>query len=1010
MDDTGSNWYTGMARGNLTRRTVLRGIGGGTASVGLVGQTGASTDDKRVVVGTKARRVNVAADRAKNVEKELDFGDIGKAVVGRFNGSDVAALQRSKHTRYVEEDVPVQAFAEDLPWGVDRVDADVVQSNGEDGSGADVAVLDTGIDSDHPDLQANLGTGHAVTSCSGTDCAEPWDDDHNHGTHVAGIADAVDNAKGVVGVASGATLHAVKVLAGDGSGSSSDVADGITWATDQGYDVVNMSLGASTGSSVMHDAVQYAASNGTLVVAAAGNDGPCTDCVGYPAAYSECIAVSSTDSSDGLSSFSSTGPEVDLAAPGSGIPSTVIGGYASYSGTSMATPHVAGAAAVLMANGLTASEARSALESNAESIGLATEESGNGLLDVEAAVANSGGGDGGSDPEPLGVTTGTAGTVGTTDATLNGDLTGLGGADGADVGFTYWEAGARSNTEQTVSAGSLSATGGFDAQVSGLAENTSYDFEAWATTTDGSATGNTSEFTTADPNSSGFALETRHVTDKGSWAVRLHGDLTSMDDSVSSVQTYFDIWRQGDKAGTLDTDDGPLMTSTGAFDELVAGLDEGVTYEYVAYGVADDGTEVRGTTKSFVNSDTALETPTVATDPASDVTQTAATLNGDLSSLGGDTSADVGFTYWVDGDRSNTERSVTVGTAEATGTFQTTVEALSPGTTYGVVAWAENSAGRSTGSTATFTTASETTTAPTVSTGGASDVSTAGVTLAGDLTDLGSAESVDVGFRYWQDGARSTTERSVSAGSRSSAGTFQASVSSLDADTTYRFVATAAGDGDATGSEATFTTGTTPPSVTTGSASNVDASSASIAGDLSDLGTASTVDVGFTVWEDGAHSTTEQPVSAGTKETTGTFSATASSLAPATTYRYVATAAGDGTDTGTQGSFTTDQETTTGPSVATNAPSYVDGFSAVLEGEITDAAGVGEFETYFEYWIEGQQSTTLQRAEADDVGGAEAFDDLVLGLQGGTTYVCRAVAIGSDGSLTHAGTATFTTE
>jgi subtilisin len=280
------------------------------------------------------------------------------------------------------------AIAQSQPWGIDRVDADTAHANGETGNGADIAIIDTGIDSDHPDLQANIGAGRAFTRCKGSpkDCRYDWDDDNDHGTHCAGIADADDNNQGVVGVSTEATLHAVKVLDKRGSGSLSDVAAGIQYVADQGWDVASMSLGASSGGQTLKDACTYAYDNGVLLVAAAGNDGPCTDCVGYPAAYDECIAVGSTASDDSLSGFSSTGPEVEIAAPGTDIYSTVPGGYDTFSGTSMATPHVSGAGGQLMANGSTNTEARSQLTSTAEDVGLGSNESGAGLLDVAAAL------------------------------------------------------------------------------------------------------------------------------------------------------------------------------------------------------------------------------------------------------------------------------------------------------------------------------------------------------------------------------------------------------------------------------------------------------------------------------------------------------------------------------------------------------------------------------------------------------------------------------------------------
>jgi subtilisin len=270
--------------------------------------------------------------------------------------------------------------------GIDRVDAEVAHANDETVSGADIAIIDTGIDDDHPDLQANIGEGKSYVKCRGRNCDQSWSDDNDHGTHCAGIAAAVNNTEGVVGVSPGATLHAVKVLDRDGSGYYSDIAAGINWTADQEYDVGSMSLGGGSSTKTLADACSYATNNGVLLVAAAGNSGSCSDCVLYPAKYSTVMAVSSTTDSGALSGFSSTGPEVEVAAPGSSIYSTVIRGYGTFSGRSMACPHVSGAGGQLMDNGYTNSEARDRLGSTAEDIGLASNESGKGLLDVAAAL------------------------------------------------------------------------------------------------------------------------------------------------------------------------------------------------------------------------------------------------------------------------------------------------------------------------------------------------------------------------------------------------------------------------------------------------------------------------------------------------------------------------------------------------------------------------------------------------------------------------------------------------
>jgi len=380
-----------MVDDDITRRSVLRSVAAaGTATVATGMASGKDGPTARIVGTASPKAERAAKAQGESVKRVLDFGDIGKAVAGTFTDEAAEQLSNRPDVRYVEEDGTMEALAQTLPWGIDRVDADVLHGNGETGNGADLAIIDTGIDDDHPDLQANVGAGKAYVDCRGPNCNYPWSDDNDHGTHCAGIADAIDNSEGVVGVSTEATLHAVKVLDSRGSGSFSDVAAGIEYTADQGWDVGSLSLGASSGSQTVKDACQYAYDKGVLLVAAAGNDGPCSDCVGYPAAYSTVMAISSTDEDDSLSSFSSTGPEIELAAPGGDVYSTVIGGYDTFSGTSMACPHVSGAGGQLMANGYTNTEARDRLNSTAEDIGLGDNEQGSGLLDAEAAVLNGG--------------------------------------------------------------------------------------------------------------------------------------------------------------------------------------------------------------------------------------------------------------------------------------------------------------------------------------------------------------------------------------------------------------------------------------------------------------------------------------------------------------------------------------------------------------------------------------------------------------------------------------------
>ena len=382
----------------VSRRNVLKVAGASVATAAGSGLAAAKPGDTvEVNVGfSSARGKSVAKSQATETVREFDSIDV---LTLRLPKRAATALSKNPNIRYVEENGTMQALAQTLPWGVDRVDAEVAHANGEVGEGADIAIVDTGIDDDHPDLQGNLGEGKAFVSCgtggytgscyfygNSNACNYAWSDDNDHGTHCAGIANAVDNSQGVVGVSTQATLHAVKVLDCSGSGSFSDIAAGVEYVANQGWDVASMSLGGSSGSSALRDAVQYAQNQGVLLVAAAGNSGQCTDCVGYPAKYPEVMAVASTNKNDNQSSFSSQGPEVEIAAPGSNIYSTVPGGYNTFSGTSMACPHVSGAGGQLMANGQSNDSARSTLKNTAEDVGLSENVSGSGLLDVAAAL------------------------------------------------------------------------------------------------------------------------------------------------------------------------------------------------------------------------------------------------------------------------------------------------------------------------------------------------------------------------------------------------------------------------------------------------------------------------------------------------------------------------------------------------------------------------------------------------------------------------------------------------
>jgi subtilisin family serine protease len=321
-------------------------------------------------------------------------------------GEAISLLARQAGVSFVEQDGRVRALDQALPWGVDRIDAEAVHHSTK-GEGVKVAVVDSGIDLEHPDLAVSGDVTFVLGTLNG-------DDDYGHGTHVAGIIAALDNDIGVIGVAPEADIYAVKVLDRTGSGYWSDVAKAIEWSIDHDMDVINMSLGGTAWSQTVEFACNSARDAGMLLVAAAGNSGTSSgsgDNMEYPARFDSVIGVAATDTTDSRAAFSSTGPSVELAAPGVSIYSTLRNGaYGTKRGTSMAAAHVSGVAALMLSGGVNDSngngrvndEARERLASSARDLGAPGRDPmyGYGLVDAQAAcghavnlppVANAGG-------------------------------------------------------------------------------------------------------------------------------------------------------------------------------------------------------------------------------------------------------------------------------------------------------------------------------------------------------------------------------------------------------------------------------------------------------------------------------------------------------------------------------------------------------------------------------------------------------------------------------------------
>jgi len=411
-----------------SRRTFIKATGAAGALGALGGVTAATPGrdpgpkEDEVLVGVSATADdlegtvrNAVPGNARVVHKNEKLRYV--AVKFPSEAADAArenfveAVTKKDHVKYAEPNATVEAFytPNDPRFGdqyaPQQVNAEGAWDTTLGDSSVTVSVVDQGVQYDHANLDENMD---GSVSNYGRDFADgdgdpyPVQADENHGTHVGGIAaGGTDNGTGHAGISNCSMLSA-RALDESGGGSLSDIADAITWSADQGADVINLSLGGGGYTDTMKNAVSYAYDNGSLPVAAAGNDYGSS--VSYPAAYSECVAVSALDENETLASYSNKGSEVELAAPGSNVLSTVpFGDYQELSGTSMATPVVSGVAGLALSSwDLTVPDLRSHLKNTAVDIGLPAEEQGSGRVDADNAVNTQpgdggGGGGGGGD-------------------------------------------------------------------------------------------------------------------------------------------------------------------------------------------------------------------------------------------------------------------------------------------------------------------------------------------------------------------------------------------------------------------------------------------------------------------------------------------------------------------------------------------------------------------------------------------------------------------------------------
>lgn len=295
---------------------------------------------------------------------------------------DLAKGGKGKPDNNVEQ--PLQV----CPWGIERVKTKDVLENGNN---VKVAIIDTGIDYRHNDLKNNVKGGYNAINRRNKyrNPFDEFDDDNGHGTHVAGTVGAVNDLYGVKGVSPDVDLYGVKVLDSAGSGWISDIIEGIEWCIYNNIDIINMSLGSEGYSSAFHQTVTTAKEHGIIVVCAAGNSGD--ERLVYPGGFEESVCVSALDMSNTFAWFSTFNNKVDLIAPGVNILSTFLDQtYVSLNGTSMASPHVAGCAALILGKNpsLSANDVILLLKNHATNVYMDTKHQGAGLVNVANVLNN----------------------------------------------------------------------------------------------------------------------------------------------------------------------------------------------------------------------------------------------------------------------------------------------------------------------------------------------------------------------------------------------------------------------------------------------------------------------------------------------------------------------------------------------------------------------------------------------------------------------------------------------
>ena len=600
---------------------------------------------------------------------------------------------------------------------------------------------------------------------------------------------------------------------------------------------------------------------------------------------------------------------------------------------------------------------------------------------------------------PPSVTTGTGTSSNDVSATVTGNLTSLGSATSVNVCFLY---GISTSYGSTTPLQTMTAAGAFTYTITGLLPSTTYNFCANADGgPDGTATGLNATFTT--PAASPPQVSTTPASGITTTGATVGGFLSSLGFAIT-VNVYIE-YGTTTSYGTTTAATPASLTAAGAFTASLTGLQANTTYHFTAY--ADGGTfgTATGTDMTFTTTSNGI-IPTVNTDAAQNVSYYSATLEGNLISLGNASSVNVFFKY---GTTTSYGITTTAVATSALGSFSANISGLKPNTTYHFITYADGgTSGIGTGTDMTFITPS--TSAPEVSTTPASSVTTGNATVGGYLDSLGSATSVNVYIEYGTTTSYGTTTAATPA-TLTTPGSFILTLSGLQANTTYHFIAYADGGtfGTATGNDMTFTTSnnTSIPEVNTNAAQSVSYYSATLEGNLIQVGSNSPVSVYFNYGTTTNYGTT---IAASTPSmtATGAFSVNLTGLQPNTTYHFIAYAQDHASVVayGTDMTFTTPSTST--PQVNTTTASGISTTGATVGGFLTSLGSATSVNVYIEYGTTTSYGTTTAATPAT-MTATGAFTLTLSGLQANTTYHFTAYADGGTFGTATGNDMTFTT-